>query len=93
MTRWSVPRWRDFLWERWETGYSLYDCGTGETHLLNELPAEILRLLFAEPRSEEAVAAVLAEACEVVDDDQWRERIGAVIGNLAALDLVSRFDT
>lgn len=92
MSRWGVPRWSDYLWAQWQSGYSLYDCGTGETHLLNELPAEILRLLAAEPRSEEAVAAVLAADCEVVDDAQWRERIGAVISSLAALDLVSRLE-
>lgn len=86
---WAVPRWTDLLWEDWGGSYSVYDCGTGETHLLNELPAEILRLLAASPRPVADIAACLAETCGVSCDRQWREKVGAVIANLAALELIS----
>lgn len=87
-SRWTVPRWGEFAWATWDEGYSLFDGGTGETHLLNELPAEILRRLAARPHTAAELASALSRECEVEDDGAWRTRILEVLENLALLDLV-----
>jgi PqqD family protein of HPr-rel-A system len=87
---WVAARPDDLVWVGWGQDYAVYDCGTGQTHLINELPAEILRLLARTPASAAEIAARLAEECGVDDDERWLQQIADVMSSLEALDLLEK---
>lgn len=85
---WRVPVPEALLWYEWETEYTIFDRNSGETHLINELPAQILRHLSERPASSPELAAKLAHLCEVENDKSWAAQTSGIINNLAALGLV-----
>ena len=89
-TQWLLPSADDLLWEQWEEDYTVFDRKTRETHLINELPAEILRLLSTRPATTEEITARLAQLCELANTPEWAEKIASVIDNLSSLGLIER---
>jgi PqqD family protein of HPr-rel-A system len=77
------------IWEEWEDTYILFHRGTGETHLLNEMPAEILRMLQY-PRRLDDLSVELARLAEAEDNPSWRRKILHVLEELESLSLVER---
>jgi hypothetical protein len=61
---------------------------TGETHILNALPAEALRLLGGASYKSEEVADILAARFETERSAAWRETIERVLANLKSIELV-----
>ena len=62
---WHLPDPSALLWESWGSEYSLFDRNSGETHLINLLPAEILHRLADDPKTLVELADTLAEDCEM----------------------------
>ncbi|HHH12870.1 MAG TPA: HPr-rel-A system PqqD family peptide chaperone [Thiolapillus brandeum] len=89
---WQAVAADDLLWEAWEEAFTVYHRATGETHLLNVLPVEILSLLQERPRSTEEIAAELAARCEVANDGPWHRRVADILEELEALSLVEPVD-
>lgn len=87
---WRVPHPDDLLWEAWETDYSLFNPSSGETHLLNELPAEALRRLADAPKDEASLAEEMAQACEIENTASWKRKIGAMLSQLETLGLIEK---
>lgn len=87
---WVLSRPTDLSRVQWDEHYSLFDRGTGMTHLLNEFPVEILRRLAAGPLSVEALASGLAADCGVPDDAAWRRKVEGTLSSLGSLELVER---
>jgi PqqD family protein of HPr-rel-A system len=85
---WRIPDPTALLWESWGTEYGLFNRNSGETHLLNELPAEILRRLSNAPTSDLALAEALAADCEIECTPQWRQKVGDILDNLHTLGLI-----
>jgi PqqD family protein of HPr-rel-A system len=85
---WGVPRSHLLLWAAWESDYSVFDGGTGETHLLSELPAEMLRQLSKRPMSWPRLSATLAQLCEVEETRDWARKVADILRDLADLELV-----
>jgi PqqD family protein of HPr-rel-A system len=77
-------------WAAWEQDNSLFHGETGETHLLSELPALLLRAMARAPQTEDALCTLAAEQCEVRLDAAWRERIRGILGSLEQLELVAK---
>ena len=50
----------NLVWVEWEEESALYNRGTGETHILNTFPAEILRSLLDDPADAQTLAQRLA---------------------------------
>lgn len=78
------------LYEMWEDGYSVFCRLTGETHQLNELPAEIVRRLEKSPRTISCLAAELSAECEIEDSSDWRRKIAAIVRELHQLELLDK---
>jgi PqqD family protein of HPr-rel-A system len=76
------------LWAQWESDYSVFDGGTGDTHLLSELPAEVLRQLSQGAMTEAALTAKLARLCEVEETDDWMRKIAGLLAELADIELI-----
>jgi len=82
----------DLCWTEWsgEGCYSLLDLGTSQTHLINELPATILRKLAQCPLGLEELTARLAHECGMPEDAVWRGAVERSVDGLIALDLIER---
>jgi len=87
-TLWHIPSCGNLLWEEWETEYTLFNRHSGETHLINELPAQVLRLLAKQPTSAPQIAIKLARLCEVENNKQWLEQTSGIISHLASIGLI-----
>ena len=87
-TLWRVPAHNDLLWEEWETEYTIFDRRSGETHLISELPAQVLRLLSRQSANTSHLAAELARLCEVDNSKHWLEQTSGIINNLTSIGLI-----
>lgn len=85
---WCVPAHSDLLWEEWETEYTIFDRRSGETHLISELPAQLLRLLSRQSANTSHLAAELAHLCETDNSKRWIEQTSGIINNLTSIGLV-----
>jgi PqqD family protein of HPr-rel-A system len=86
-------RWRALpagclLWEPWEEGYAVFCVPTGETHLLTELPGEVLRRLGNGPWTVADLADALAADCQVEISPEWQEKVRGILCDLHRLDLI-----
>lgn len=59
-TRWQAIGGADLLWRAWDDGHVVYNTGSGDTHLLDETAAEVLRALQRGPMDVTALAALVA---------------------------------
>ena len=89
---WHVISPDDLLWEAWETEYTLFDRNSGETHLINELPAQILRILTESPKTTFDLTEELSRLCEVENNEHWRQQTLTTLGNLESLGLIETQD-
>lgn len=87
---WRGPTPGQALWESWETEHSVFCVATGETHLLSELPAEVLRQLSGSASNVRDLAASLADTCEFDNSEQWQRKIASIILSLHNLELVHK---
>jgi len=79
-----------FRWLQWPTENSLFSRETGETHLLTELPAFVLRYLSEKGSSFETVCKMTADACDSANDYNWRKTIADLLASLADSELAER---
>lgn len=85
---WRAARPQRVIWAQWGVDYSVFNGNTGETHLLSELPAEVLRQLSQGPLTEAALVQGLARLCEVEETTDWSEKISGILSDLAHLELI-----
>jgi PqqD family protein of HPr-rel-A system len=78
------------LWAAWDDEWSVYCYLTGETHLIGELPAEVLRQIDEAPTSLERLTENLAAKCERSSDPDWKDKIAEIVGELCRLELLRR---
>lgn len=57
---WRRPAEVTFLWQYWEDEAVVYNCASGETHLLDALAAAVLKEVETRPQSSADLAAHLA---------------------------------
>lgn len=72
----------------WDEKVSLYNGGTGETHLLNLFPFEVLLTLVSGGSALASVSRHMAELCGEEDNPQWRSNILKILMQLEELELV-----
>lgn len=64
MPTWTVPKdWR-LEWRQWESFHVVFNPASGDTHLLNAIPAFVLRSLETEPLSVEELKALVSRLPE-----------------------------
>ena len=85
---WLVADPSDLRWQAWEGTYSIYNRASGETHLLNELPAEILRRLSAGPTDSPSLALAIAEDLGLENTREWQSKIDTILASLFELGLI-----
>jgi PqqD family protein of HPr-rel-A system len=87
---WARRNTYELLWRAWSQNYSVFNPETGETHLVSELPAAVLRLIAQEPRPLPHIAAKLAGICGVEMTTAWERKIVGVLTNLEQIELVEQ---
>jgi hypothetical protein len=85
--QWQAVKPDGFRWLQWPTENSLFSRETGETHLLSELPAFLLRCLSEKPCSFETVCKMTANVCDAANDEHWRKIIADLLASLADSEL------
>lgn len=89
-TVWSRPSGGELCWESWDDQHAVFDSLSGETHLLPDLTAQVLRKLNDRGRT----AAELAEAICVDPgepcDEQLAEDIARLMQQLEAVGLAEK---
>jgi len=72
----------------WGAEISLYNPCSGETHLLNLFPFEIVRFLLLKPASLPAISVYMADLCDENNNKLWSEKILKVLKQLEELELI-----
>ena len=72
----------------WDINVSLYNHCSGNTHLLNLFPYEILQFLLLKPASLAVVSKHMAILCDEENDEKWRKKILIILKQLEELELI-----
>ena len=84
----------DLLWFEWEGEgiFSLYDRGTGETHILDMGSAEVLRALCRRPADWPRLTACLLAEGVLEPGAEWEQWLRRRLEGLMALELIAPAD-
>ncbi|MCK5696871.1 MAG: HPr-rel-A system PqqD family peptide chaperone [Gammaproteobacteria bacterium] len=72
----------------WGINISVYNPFSGDTHLLNLFPFEILQFLLKKPASLYDIAEYSAILCDEEHTEQWNKKVLTVLEHLKALELI-----
>jgi len=87
--RWTIRQGGQLEWRSWgDDEYLVFDAASGDTHLVNLVTAELLRLLEASALDEQELCVMLAESIQVEDDARLRSSIADLLGYLDRVGLV-----
>lgn len=88
MVQWAIAARDSLLWHAWPEAYSLYDRQSGQTHLLNELPAELVRTLTLAPRTTPELVEHIAGILQAPATDPLRNTVEHALQQLEGLRLI-----
>jgi len=88
--RWRVASPAALSWRSWAGEIVVYDDGSGDTHYLEPLAAEVFERLLDAPADLDELAARVAQSLAVDRDDELAQAIGAVVDQFRACGLVAR---
>jgi PqqD family protein of HPr-rel-A system len=88
--KWWVPRDQDLRWRRWDGQHIVYHRQSGDTHLLNELAARILRRLEEGPAEPGELASHAAAVLGIEADGPLLRQIPELLSRFEELGLVDR---
>jgi len=89
-SRWQVPRRFELHWRSWGEEYLVFHGGSGDTHLLGEMEAQILKRLQQTPAHIPELVTELGSALTTDDDDEPYFFVESVLEALEKLALVER---
>ena len=87
---WRVASPAALSWRSWAGEIVVYDDGSGDTHYLEPLAAEVFERLLDAPADLDELAARVAQSLAVDRDDELAQAIGAVVDKFRACGLVAR---
>jgi PqqD family protein of HPr-rel-A system len=91
--RWLTPLFRQLRLYPLEGDYAAFNPLSGQTHFLNALSLEVLRLLHeSEGLCESQIVDAFNDGCDSADLDTFRLSLGTHIHHLDELGLIARVD-
>ena len=84
---WFIRAPEQHHWRRWDDEFVLYDELSGQTHLLNFIAADAMRLLQETPRSDADLATALAELYRTELTSEFCSRIRTLLSHFQQLGL------
>ena len=80
----------ELVWQDWDDGCTIYNRATGETHFLDLWTSYLLRLIEAESRSQEDLAAAMADDLVQDRDAAFDQKLTSTLDNFESMALVER---
>src|SRR5262245_35781832 len=92
-SRQTSPRWRlwqsaDFRWKRWEDVFTLYNSGSGQTHVLDPLAVLLIQLIGEGSRTTSELLQQMVAQLDVEASPEFREKLQETLSQLDALGLI-----
>jgi PqqD family protein of HPr-rel-A system len=78
----------NLLWRQWDDEYIVFDAVSGDTHLLNEVAAEVLRTLSQHPCNALQLTHQVASRLRLESITEFPQNIEKLLGHLEALGLI-----
>ncbi len=72
----------------WGAEVSLYNPCSGDTHLLNLFPFEVIQFLLLKPAVLASIAQYMATLCDEENNAQWNDKILNLLKQLKELELI-----
>ena len=94
----SAQKWRIFPglrlhWRSWEDEFVVYNSASGDTHLLDQVSRDMLKVLESESPTLSELAGRLAESQEIEADAEFSSYLERLLATLEKLGLVERIQT
>lgn len=90
---WAACPSSDICMASFEEASFYYFRPTGETHLLNAFPREIVDLVSKQTLTSDTIAEKLAVLCDEENSIAWQQKITEVLSDLKMLGLVVEIDS
>lgn len=88
-TRWTACRGSALLWRSWDNQQSIvYHVESGDTHLLNHVAAQALRLLQDAPSNVSELAERVTAALGGVADETFMQHLGRLLAEFDESGLI-----
>lgn len=88
VTGWCVSSAREFVVRKWDDELVVYDCATGDTHLLDAIASQLFACLQRTPSTNETLIQLIS-SCFVVDStDEVAFEVVRILDNLKDLGLI-----
>lgn len=90
--RWTAPGKAVLFWESWGEQHALFDLRSGETHLLPDPTAQVLKQLARCPATVREMAECKCVESDVVCDEQFLEYVSRLFLQLRNVGLIEKAD-
>jgi PqqD family protein of HPr-rel-A system len=91
--RWVAPGNTVLYWESWGEQHAVFDLRSGETHMLPDQTAWVLKYLASCPATVKDVAGSVPLASDQVCDEKLLEHITGLCLQLQKVGLIEKADT
>jgi len=86
-TMWTVVA-PGFAWRFWDDEYIVFNRGSGDTHLLDRLAGETLRLIERAPADGRQLTHRIADVFDLEPDADLESHVEGLLGKFQALGLI-----
>jgi PqqD family protein of HPr-rel-A system len=87
-TSWRRVRNVDFHWKRWEDVFTLYNSGSGQTHVLDPLAVLLIQLIGEGSHNTSELLQQMVAHLDVEASPEFREKLQETLSQLDALGLI-----
>ena len=87
-TRWRLLQNADFHWKRWDDLFTLYNSGSGQTHVLDPLAVLLIQLIGEGSRNTSELLQQMVAQLDVEASEEFREKLQETLSQLNALGLI-----
>ncbi|HID49119.1 MAG TPA: HPr-rel-A system PqqD family peptide chaperone [Chromatiales bacterium] len=88
--RWRATQGFDLHWKSWDDEHVVYSDGSGDTHLLNDFGAFVLKALIKNERTLEDLVKYAAESFKQYTMDDLRDQVSDLLLELDRLGVIER---
>ena len=89
-TRWKVNPEFPLHWRSWDDEFVVYNTGSGDTHLLDTLAAEVLQSLEIESADLPELIDRVTASLRIEPDSKFSDYLGQLLSDLHKLGLIQR---
>lgn len=90
VARWKVNSGFPLQWQVWDDEFVVYNTGSGDTHMLDTLAAEVLQSLEKKTADLSELAGRVAASIEIEPDSKFSDYLEQLLSDLHKLGLIQR---